>query len=150
MQLTCLKECYIPTPNALVCKQYGWPRYFRLWIWQFLSYFYAILVCCFVYQDCDFVFCLSGLWFCVLSICVLSIRIVILCFVYQVCDFVFCLSGLWFCVLSIRIVILCFVYLDCDFVFCLSGLWFCVLSIILIDKTQNHNPDRQNTKSQSW
>jgi hypothetical protein len=34
LQLTCLKECYIPTPNALVCKQYCWPRYFRLWIWR--------------------------------------------------------------------------------------------------------------------
>ena len=34
LQLTCLKECYIPTPNALVCKQYGWPRYFRLWMWR--------------------------------------------------------------------------------------------------------------------
>jgi len=21
-------------PNALVSKQYGWPRYFRLWIWR--------------------------------------------------------------------------------------------------------------------
>jgi hypothetical protein len=29
-----LKECYIPTPNALACKQYGWPRYFRLSIWR--------------------------------------------------------------------------------------------------------------------
>ena len=34
LQLTGLKECYIPTPNALVCKQYGWPRYFWLWIWR--------------------------------------------------------------------------------------------------------------------
>ena len=34
LQLTCLKQCYISTPNALVCKQYGWPRYFRLWIWR--------------------------------------------------------------------------------------------------------------------
>jgi hypothetical protein len=34
LQLTCLKECYIPTPNALVCKQYGWPRYFRQSIWR--------------------------------------------------------------------------------------------------------------------
>ena len=34
MQLTCLTECYIPTPNALVCKQYSWPRYFLLWIWR--------------------------------------------------------------------------------------------------------------------
>jgi hypothetical protein len=34
LQLTCLKECYIPTPNALVCKQCCWPRYFRLWIWR--------------------------------------------------------------------------------------------------------------------
>ena len=33
LQLTGLKECYIPTPNVLVCKQYGWPRYLRLWIW---------------------------------------------------------------------------------------------------------------------
>jgi hypothetical protein len=25
---------YTESANALVCKRYGWPRYFRLWIWR--------------------------------------------------------------------------------------------------------------------
>jgi hypothetical protein len=41
--LTCLKECYIHTLNTLVCKQYGWPRYFRLWIWRWRPIIDAVL-----------------------------------------------------------------------------------------------------------
>jgi hypothetical protein len=29
-----IENGYIPTPNTFVCKQYGWPSNFRLWIWR--------------------------------------------------------------------------------------------------------------------